>query len=109
VLLVSGRVPRSTNSVGYGRLARPDEAPAVGIHPADAAAAGVLDGQLVEIVSEHGTLTAVARTDARLRAGVATLTHGWSTPNVASLLSATFDPLTGQPVMTAVPVRIRAA
>jgi anaerobic selenocysteine-containing dehydrogenase len=109
LVLVSGREVRNTNSVGYGQRNRPAEPPSLRIHPDDAEAAGVLDGQPVEVSSMHGALTATAHADPRLRVGVVSLSHGSLQSNVNAVGGCEVDPQTGQPVLTAIPVRIDPA
>jgi anaerobic selenocysteine-containing dehydrogenase len=46
-----------------------------GIHPADGARLGISDGAIVRIISDHGSVLAVAALDATLRPGCASLTH----------------------------------
>lgn len=81
----------------------------VHVHPGDAAALGIGDGDVVHIESEHGALEGVARLDAGLGAGVVSCTHGASAANVARLTSAhaDLDPETGMPRASGVPVTLR--
>jgi len=91
------------------------------VHPEDLAAQGLVEGQNVAIVSEHGRIRAVVQADATLRRGVVSIPHGWGPlpdeelepyggANPNQLLSATvgIDPINAMPVMSAVPVRIEA-
>ncbi len=50
--------------------------PAV-MHPQDIAALGLSDDQLVEVHSEHGSIPAVLRADARIKRGVIAMHHAW--------------------------------
>ena len=50
--------------------------PAV-MHPQDIAALGLADDQLVEVHSEHGSIPAVLRADARIKRGVIAMHHAW--------------------------------
>ncbi|MCU1345812.1 MAG: putative dehydrogenase, partial [Acidimicrobiia bacterium] len=95
LVLVPRRQVRHMNSVHY----RAGETPEVLVHPADAARAGVIDGARVVGSSTTGSLTAVARLDPDLRAGVVSVAHGWEGANVNHLISSRDDvePLTGMP------------
>ena len=77
---------------------------------------------LVNIISAHGQIPAVVRSDPSMRAGVISMTHGWgglpgeatdyrqvgSNPNL--LIDARQrDPINAMPVMSAIPVRIERA
>jgi anaerobic selenocysteine-containing dehydrogenase len=50
--------------------------PAV-MHPQDIEALGLADDQLVEVHSEHGSIPAVLRADARIKRGVIAMHHAW--------------------------------
>jgi hypothetical protein len=81
----------------------------------------VVDGDRVEIDSDHGTIPAVIRCDGSLRLGVVSMTHGWGGlpeddhfavgvgSNVGLLIDGTTDlqAWSLQPRMTAIPVDIR--
>jgi anaerobic selenocysteine-containing dehydrogenase len=91
--------------------------------PADMAAAGLADGDLVEIVSEHGSVVGVARTDDGLTPGVVSMAHAWGqlpgegdvaahpeTGACTNRLVANdrdFEPLVGQCRQSAIPVNLR--
>jgi anaerobic selenocysteine-containing dehydrogenase len=107
LLLVSRREVGRTNYVDYVRQ-DPSSEPGVLIHPDDAVAIGVTNGARVRVRSQAGTVEAFARIDGHYRQGVVALTHGWTRPNVDHLVSrtASIDPLTGQPVMSGIPVDI---
>jgi anaerobic selenocysteine-containing dehydrogenase len=89
------------------------------LHPEDLQSLGIKDGALANIISEHGQIPAVVRSDPSLRRGVISMTHGWgglpgettdyqqvgSNPNL--LINARQrDPINAMPVMSAIPVRI---
>jgi anaerobic selenocysteine-containing dehydrogenase len=107
LILVSRREAANTNQVRYAKDNQPYQ-PAVMLHPADAAAAGVVEGSRARVASAAGTVEAVVHIDARYRQGVISMTHGWTRPNVDDLVSRTddIDPLTGQPAMSGIPVSI---
>lgn len=104
LVLVNRRVVRRLNSVRY---ADGDE-PVARLHPDDARAAGVADGDRVVVTSEHGSVTARAREDPGVRAGVLSMNHGRPGADVALLTSATadVDPLTTMPRASGLPVRV---
>lgn len=66
------------------------------LHPADAAAAGVEDGQLVLVRSARGEIVGTAHVEPTIRPGVVSVPHGHEHANV-NLLTSTqdVDPLTG--------------
>ena len=66
------------------------------IHPTDAAAAGVVDGQQVIVRSTQGEIVGTAHLDPTIRLGVVSVPHGHEHANV-NLLTSTrdVDPLTG--------------
>ncbi len=93
------------------------------INPADLAAYGVTDGEVIEIESEVASIKCVARSAPDVRPGCLSVPHAWGTApdepddplgaggNTGRLCSADqeFDAITGIPIMSAIPVRIRAA
>lgn len=92
-------------------------------HPDDLAVLGVADGALLELTSDHGTITVVAAADATLRRGVLSITHCYGAlpgqddeprrygANPARLLSLTEhrQPVSLMPWMSAVPVTAEPA
>lgn len=107
--LVARRQVRHLNSQladDSGRTGR--EAPAATLHPSDAAARGISDGQAVRVRSAHGALRATAQCDGGQLRGTVSVPHGWADPAVGSLTSdaADIDPLTGMVLQTAVPVTV---
>jgi anaerobic selenocysteine-containing dehydrogenase len=96
----------------------------VWIHPDDLRALGGVDGDWIEIESEHGSITAVVEADASMRRGVIAVTHAWgglpdddvgaATPtarasNPARLIptDAGVETINRMPTMTALAVRVR--
>jgi anaerobic selenocysteine-containing dehydrogenase len=92
------------------------------MHPEDLRCLGIEEGAMVSIISEHGQICAIVRSDSTVRNGVVSITHGWgalpgagadyhqvgSNPNL--LVSARRrDPINAMPVMSAIPVRIERA
>jgi len=80
------------------------------IHPADAAVAGVGDGDEVTITARTGSVVARVQLDAGLVPGAVSLPHGWDHPNVCALTSASadVDPLTGMVLQSGLPVQLSA-
>jgi len=59
------------------RQVRAEGEPVVDIHGDDAAARGIVGGDLVRVDSSHGSLTLKARVGDRVRAGVVAIPSGW--------------------------------
>lgn len=81
----------------------------VEIHPGDAAALGIHDGERVRVVSKVGSLEIEAKIvhRAELRQGVIEIYHGWEEWRVNFLtFDDVNDPISGFPLLKAVPVRI---
>jgi anaerobic selenocysteine-containing dehydrogenase len=104
LVLSPRRQVRTMNSTAYG----PADPVQVGINPADAAARGVTDGQLVRVTSAHGTVTGHAQVSDRTGRGAVSLTHGRGEVDVSRLTSAVvgIDVLTGMPRMSGVAVTV---
>ena len=122
--LVSRRTRHRFNSTG-GHLAalkaRRTTNPAH-VHPDDLAALGIEDGALISITSPIGAIIGVAEASPAMRRGIISMAHAWG--DVASdatsvrdqgvstnrLVSETvdYDPITGQSLQSAIPVRIAA-
>ena len=109
LVLIPRRQWRHLNSYGTD-LPQAEREPAdVLIHPADAAEAGVEHGQPVEVESAFGgRLVGIANVSASIRRGAVAIPHGWQSPNVSDLLSASeaVDELTGMPTYSGVPVSL---
>lgn len=109
LVLIPRRLWRRVNSYGRDLPSVLEREPAdILLHPADAAAAGVVDGGRVRVESAFGELTGVAAVDDSIRRGAVAIPHGWADPNVSTLLSADegVDPLTGMPTYSGVPVTL---
>jgi anaerobic selenocysteine-containing dehydrogenase len=123
--LASRRLRQVFNSTGVhlaGLNRRGPGNPAY-LSPADMAAAGLADGDLVEIVSEHGSIVGVARTDDCLLPGVVSMAHAWGAlpgdddlaahPEAGACTNrlvandSDFEPLIGQCRQSAIPVNLR--
>lgn len=119
--LVCRRLNNMLNSFGHRipRLAGKGYNPAF-MHPEDMGALGISQGETVTLNSPHGEIEAIVEADATLRRGVISMAHGFGENpdkadvatrggNTGRLLSAEieFDPITGLPRMSAVPVNVR--
>jgi anaerobic selenocysteine-containing dehydrogenase len=110
LVLIPRRQGRHLNSWFPPSGARQDQAEVL-VHPADAADAGLADGQRVRVRSASGTLEATVTTDAGLARGAVSIPHGFGAtagPNVSVLISSTtdVDPLTGMVRQSGVPVAL---
>ncbi|BCH28947.1 nitrate reductase [Mesorhizobium sp. L-8-10] len=99
----TGRVPRL--------MANAPE-PVVDLHPRDAAANGVKDGDLAHLSTRYGFARAKVRVTDAQRPGQAFLPMHWSghfaaNAGAGSLSSPISDPFSGQPELKHVPLRIR--
>jgi anaerobic selenocysteine-containing dehydrogenase len=80
------------------------------LHPADAAAHGIADGQKVRVRNSNGEIVLVAKVDDGMRRGVVSIPHGHLHANVNRLTSVhQVDPLGGMAFYSGVPIRIEAA
>jgi anaerobic selenocysteine-containing dehydrogenase len=80
------------------------------IHPDDAAAADVVDGQAVIVRGELGELSGIAKVDASIRRGAVSVPHGHAGANVNLLTSKDdIDLVTGMTRYSGVPVSLHPA
>jgi anaerobic selenocysteine-containing dehydrogenase len=122
--LLCRRLAHVVNSSYNSRVAggRPGTNPAL-LNSADITALGLVKGQEIEIESAHGKIVALVDVDDGLRDGSVSMAFGFGAArdddqrrihtigsSVARLLSTRdyFDPYSGQPRMSSLPVRIRA-
>lgn len=122
--LVSRRMHSRYNSGGHtlARLRVEDATNPAFVHPEDLAVLGVTDGAVVEVRSARSSVLAVARADATLRRGLVSMAHAWgdapdrdgesaepgaSTARLSDVDDA-YDPYSGQPLMSNIPVALRA-
>jgi len=121
--LISRRLREVCNSVGRElpslRAKRPYN-PAF-MHPDDLAALGVRDGETVEIESARARVRAIVEASPDVRPGVISMAHAWgSAPgedddargagtSTARLIdnASGYDPISGIPVQSAIPVNVR--
>ena len=92
------------------------------MHPDDLAAAGIADGGTIELASPTGAIRAVVKASPDVRQGAISMAHAWGGlpdepgrlnefgSSTSALIDADsgWDPITGMPVMSAIPVSIRA-
>ncbi|MDO8363504.1 MAG: molybdopterin-dependent oxidoreductase [Actinomycetota bacterium] len=105
LLLTPRRQLRHQNSQPY----REGDHPLALLHPTDAAALGITDGDAVELTSAIGGLQAVASVTDGNVAGSVSVPHGWAATNVNRLIGNTvLDPLTGMPHMSGTRVQVRS-
>lgn len=120
--LVSRRTKHRFNSTG-GHLtalkSRRTTNPAH-IHPDDLAELGIADGAVIRIASPVGSLVGVAEASPAMRRGIISMAHAWGDAgedgsDVRQIGAGTnrlvkettnFDPITGQSLQSAIPVRI---
>src|SRR6202048_5094313 len=83
------------------------------MNPDDIAAAGLADGQGVEIQSKHGSITGLLWADRTLRRGVVSMTHHWGaeqesrdrhTANLVSIDPRDLSTISYMPHQSAIPV-----
>lgn len=112
LVLINRRLIRQMNSTmrDVGNQAALTPHPTLLIHPLDAAAHEITEGDDVTIESRHGSTHAVAEITESIRRGVVSVPHGWGGPNVNALTSdiEDCDPLIGMPRYSGFPVRLRA-
>jgi anaerobic selenocysteine-containing dehydrogenase len=97
----------------------------LGIHPSDASARGLADGDRAVVRSAYGEVEAAVHVDPDLMPGVVSMVHGWGhgasprlrvasghpgvNPNVLLPIGeGSFEPLSSQAHMTGVPVEVEA-
>jgi anaerobic selenocysteine-containing dehydrogenase len=90
------------------------------LHPDDLAALGLAEGDLIEIRSERAAILGVAGVDPNLRRGLVSMTHSWgdvperdaevreigANTGRLSAVDRDFEPYTGLPRMSNIPVSI---
>jgi anaerobic selenocysteine-containing dehydrogenase len=111
--MLSRRVLEFHNSSGrhVEELSKRRPHNAAHLHPDDLASLGLGDGDLIEIATVRSAVKAIAEADADIQTGTVSIAHGFEEASTTRLLTDEhgYDPITGQPVMGGVPVRIRAA
>jgi anaerobic selenocysteine-containing dehydrogenase len=123
--LISRRSKTRFNSIGHPleKLREKTTTNPAYIHPDDLAALALSDGDIVEITSPHATIHGVARASDKVRRGIVSMAHAYGDSeagkhNVREMGGSTnrltsdevdFDPITGQALQSAIPVRLAAA
>jgi formate dehydrogenase len=129
LVLIHGRDPWMHNT-WYANVARMKRGGRttnpLAIHPADAGALGLADGDRARVASAHGEVEAVVSVDGELMPGVVSMVHGWghaASPrlrvasehpgtNPNALLPSgpgSYEPLSSQAHMTGIPVTVGPA
>lgn len=127
LLLIGRREVRSNNSWMHNLpvLAKGRERCTLRLHPADAARAGLKEGQMARLGNARGSLLAPVTLDDGLREGVVCLPHGWGHDLAGTQLRIAGqhpgvnmnllidheqrDPISGTSVLSGIPVRLDAA
>jgi anaerobic selenocysteine-containing dehydrogenase len=129
LLLIHGRDPWMHNSwfANVPRMKPPGRrANPLLMHPADAAARGLTDGQQVLVTSANGEIASTIAMDEALMPGVVSMVHGWghraspslgvastypgSNPNaLLPIGDGSYEPLSSQAHMTGIPVTVSDA
>jgi anaerobic selenocysteine-containing dehydrogenase len=104
LVLTPRRQPKRFN----GRTIREGDHAEALLHPKDAAAWQITDGDLVDVSSSVGSLRLRARVTDATSVGTVSIPHGWADCNVNVLVSSRLlDPLTGMPRSSGTAVSVR--
>ncbi|MFZ2512119.1 MAG: bifunctional nitrate reductase/sulfite reductase flavoprotein subunit alpha [Gordonia sp. (in: high G+C Gram-positive bacteria)] len=115
MVLTTGRLPHQwhtrTKTGRVAKLTKLNPAPFVELHPADAAAAGILDGAPVDVVSVRGAVQVPARVTDNIAAGVCFVPMHWGEPGAAinAVTNDAVDPDSLQPEFKACAVSVTPA
>ena len=123
--LISRRSKARFNSIGQPlkNLGKKITTNPAYIHPDDMVDQGIKDGDVIEITSAHASIHGVAKGSDRVRRGLISMAHAFGDSeagkhNVHEMGGSTnrltseevdYDPITGQSLQSAIPVRISAA
>jgi anaerobic selenocysteine-containing dehydrogenase len=103
-LCYSSRRQRRKFNAQLGFLGAPAD---IILHPAEAAAHGIADGQPVRVHNASGEIVLTAKLDAGMRRGVASIPHGHEDANVNRLTSVdVVDALGGMALYSGVPIEV---
>jgi anaerobic selenocysteine-containing dehydrogenase len=103
-LCYSSRRQRRKFNAQLGFLGAPAD---IILHPDDAAAHGIVDGQKVRVHNARGEIVLIAKVDAGMRRGVASIPHGHEHANVNCLTSVDdVDPLGGMALYSGVQIAV---
>ncbi len=123
--LISRRSKTRFNSIGHPLKRLQDKTttnPAY-IHPEDIAVLGLEEGGIVEITSPHATIHGVVKASDKVRRGLVSMAHAYgdadaskadvrergSSTNRLTSDEVDYDPITGQALQSAIPVKLVAA
>jgi anaerobic selenocysteine-containing dehydrogenase len=129
LLLIHGRDPWMHNSwfANVPRMKRPGRhTNPLSMHPDDASARGLADGQAIRVTSANGAIDSAVALDEALMPGVVSMVHGWghraspslgvastypgSNPNaLLPIGEGSYEPLSSQAHMTGIPVTVSGA
>jgi anaerobic selenocysteine-containing dehydrogenase len=86
-LLISRRMKNTYNSTGpeLSELGRKGTTNPAYLHPGDLALLGIADGEIIELRSAHGAISAVAAASDDIRPGVVSMSHCWGGPPDATM------------------------
>jgi len=110
--LVGRRHLRSNNSwmKGLPTLTGGSNVPTLMIHPQDAGALGIDDGDDLVVSSESGSITLPAAVRDDVTPGCVCIPHGWGEANVNALIDVNaIDPLAGTSVLSGLSVELAPA
>jgi anaerobic selenocysteine-containing dehydrogenase len=80
------------------------------LHPVDAEANGIADGERVRVSTSRGEIFLTANVSDTIRPGVASIPHGHEVANVNLLTSVeNVDRMTGMVLYTGIPIEVEAA
>lgn len=71
--------------------------PIIRLNPVAAEARGIADGDMVQLVTAHGSIEAKACLSNIVREDTIDMIHGWEQANVNLVYARDFDPLSGFP------------
>lgn len=71
--------------------------PVVRLHPDDAEACGISNGDLVRVFNDFGEINMKAEVTNLVLPGVTDIFHGWHQADINLLTTRDFDPITGFP------------
>ena len=123
--LISRRSKTRFNSIGHplAKLRAKTTTNPAYVHSDDLADLGIADGSIVEITSHHASIHGVVKASDKVRRGIVSMAHAYGDSeagkhNVREMGGSTnrltsdevdFDPITGQALQSAIPVRIALA
>jgi anaerobic selenocysteine-containing dehydrogenase len=107
-LFLTGRQLTRNGSIDYVPPERKADAPTIVMNPSDASELGARADSTIKVSSRSGSVTGRVKTDERMRAGTLSFAQGWPETHSAELcsLDADVDLLSGQPIMSGIPVEI---